>query len=137
MWFMIKGAFWFSLVLMALPFLSQQSENDASETTAQLDVGDSLSAALTALADIRRICERQPEVCETGGQTFAALGARARDGALIAYEFLDSRFSDTDAPTDTAAGNAEVLTGPADPELATGSLPANKAENIGLSVSGS
>lgn len=106
MWFLIKGSFWFSLVLIALPLFSSESR-DALEQAPPLEVGESMAAALEAFDDIRQICVRKPEVCETGGETFAALGIRAKEGARIAYEFLDSKF----------AG--------ADDGLVTGSLPAD------------
>jgi hypothetical protein len=104
MWFLIKGSFWFSLVLIALPFLDQNSR-EALEDAPPLEVSQSMAAAVEALEDIRQICVRKPEVCETGSETFAALGSRAKEGARIAYQFLDSKFAD------------------GEPDLTTGSLP--------------
>lgn len=104
MWFMIKTTFWFSLVLVTLPFLDQQSRETLSEAP-PLEVGQSLAAAMAAIDDIKQICLRKPDICETGGQTFSALGVRAREGARIAYEFLDTKFAD------------------GKPELVTGSVP--------------
>lgn len=95
MWFLIKGSFWFSLVLIALPLFNSESR-DALEQAPPLEVGESMAAAIEAFEDIRQICVRKPEVCETGGETFAALGIRAREGARIAYEFLDSKFAGAD-----------------------------------------
>lgn len=104
MWFLIKGSFWFSLVLITLPFLDQSSR-EALEDAPPLEVGQSMAATVEAIDDIRQICVRKPEVCQTGSETFAALGTRAKEGARIAYQFLDSKFAD------------------GDPQLTTGSLP--------------
>jgi hypothetical protein len=93
MWFLIKGSFWFSLVLIALPLFDSGSR-ETLENAPPLEVGQSMAAAMEALDDIRQICVRKPEVCETGSETFAALGIRAKEGARIAYEFLDAKFTD-------------------------------------------
>ncbi|MDF1607298.1 DUF5330 domain-containing protein [Hoeflea sp. YIM 152468] len=102
MWFLIKGSFWFSLVLIALPFLDTSSQ-EALEQAPPLEVGQSMAAAMEALGDIRQICVRKPEICETGSETFAALGVRAREGARIAYRFLDNRFSEEEAALTTGS----------------------------------
>ncbi|PWW02193.1 hypothetical protein DFR52_102861 [Hoeflea marina] len=102
MWFMIKGAFWFSLVLIALPMLSPQSQAEL-DGAPPVEVGDSVAAAISAFEDIKQICVRKPDVCETGGKTFVALGVRAKEGARVAYEFLDSQFSGDEAELTTAS----------------------------------
>lgn len=38
-----------------------------------------------AVSDIRGICDRRPDVCETGGELFSYAGSRAREGLVIAY----------------------------------------------------
>lgn len=93
MWFLIKGSFWFSLVLITLPFLDAESR-DKLDGAPPLEVGESVAAAVEAFEDIKQICVRNPDICETGSQTFAALGVRAKEGARIAYEFLDAKFAD-------------------------------------------
>lgn len=102
MWFMIKGAFWFSLVLVALPVLSPHSR-EALDGAPPVEVADSVAAAIAAFEDIKQICVRKPDVCETGGKTFAALGVRAKEGARVAYEFLDAKFAGDDAELTTAS----------------------------------
>ncbi|MEP3437411.1 MAG: DUF5330 domain-containing protein [Hoeflea sp.] len=102
MWFLIKGSFWFSLVLIALPFLDTGSR-EALETAPPLEVGQSVAAAVEAFEDIKQICVRKPDICETGSETFAALGTRAKEGARIAYQFLDSKFANDE--TDLVTGS--------------------------------
>jgi hypothetical protein len=109
MWFLIKGSFWFSLVLIALPVFDSDSR-EALEGAPPLEVGQGMAAAMGAIEDIKQICVRRPDVCETGSETVAALGIRAKHGARIAYEFLDSKFANDEA------------------ELVTGSLPHSTKE---------
>lgn len=104
MWFLIKGSFWFSLVLITLPFLDSSSQEEL-EKAPPLEVGQSVAAAIEAFEDIKQICVRNPDICDTGSETFAALGLRAKHGARIAYQFLDDKFAGDDT------------------EIVTGSLP--------------
>lgn len=92
MWTLAKGVFWFSMVLVTIPFFDAGTRERLADAP-PVAVGDSVTAAFTALEDIRGICARNPGVCETGSETVAALGMRAREGARIAYEFLDDRFA--------------------------------------------
>ena len=96
MWFLIKGTFWFSLVLVLLPFLDASS-SATLENGPKVDVGDTVSAASEAFGYISALCVEKPDVCIKGTETFVALGHRAREGARVAYLFLDQQFA---APSD-------------------------------------
>lgn len=94
MGFLIRMAFWFSLVLLVLPL-------DTSETT-----GESISpiqaffAAREAVDDVSGICERKPDVCEVGKAAMQTIGARARETARIAYEMLEDNGAAKPVPAD-------------------------------------
>jgi len=105
MWFLIKATFWFSLVLVLLPFLDPSSSQKL-EHAPKVELGDTFAAANEAFQYISAICTQKPEICEKGAETFVALGHRAREGARIAYEFLDTQFAETDTQPD-----AKVTTG--------------------------
>ncbi|APG83839.1 DUF5330 domain-containing protein [Sinorhizobium americanum] len=123
MWFLVKAAFWFSLVLVLLPFLDPSSSAKL-ENGPKVEIGDTFSAANDAFQYISAICIQKPDVCEKGAETFVALGHRAREGARIAYEFLDSQF----AETETGAPDAKVMTGTVGPaENLSSGEPANEA----------
>jgi len=102
MWFLIKGTFWFSLVLVLLPFLDPASSAKL-EKGPSVELGDTFSAATEALSYVTAMCLEKPDVCEKGSETFVALGHRAREGARIAYQFLDTQF----AEDGTAVAKAE------------------------------
>ena len=96
MWFLIKGTFWFSLVLVLLPFLNAESSAKLERGPA-VEIGDTLTAASEAVHYLTALCLEKPDVCRKGSETFVALGHRAREGALIAYQFLDHQFADDSA----------------------------------------
>lgn len=93
MWFAIKGTFWFSLVLVLLPIFDKETATKL-QGAPQVEITDALSAASGAYEYVSALCTEKPEVCAKGSETFTALGYRAREGARIAYEFLDNRFRD-------------------------------------------
>jgi hypothetical protein len=84
MGFLLKGAFWFTIVLLALPLLDDTPKEVSQAQTPQVELTQTLAAAFIAFDDIRAICERHPEVCETSGQALNALGVRARESAMVA-----------------------------------------------------
>lgn len=90
MFFLIRTAFWFSLVLLFLPIWPSSDGTDAQPVGAI----QALSAAQRAVGDLAGICERQPEVCETGKEAAHTIGVRARESARMAYEILDSQLAD-------------------------------------------
>lgn len=104
MFFLIRMAFWFSLVLLALPF------DSATDKTGEPSVSaiQALVAAREAVGDISGLCERKPDVCETGKSAMHTVGQRAIKTAKFAAEMIDDG---------TAADNPDDAT-------TTGSVPA-------------
>lgn len=114
MGFIIRSVFWLSLVLLLIPFGTSGSDGKAD----MVSPVEALLAARGALQDITGMCERKPDVCETGKAALHTIGVRAREGARLAYEVLDSRYGDE--TTDLAAGD------PIADVIATGSVPATR-----------
>ncbi len=117
MWFLIKGSFWFGLVLVALSVFSSESSDNAGHP--QLQLSDAFTAASGAYVYITGMCSEKPEVCSKGGKTLTALGYRAREGARVAYELLDSQFRDDNSKM----ASAKTAVPPAPVALAAPSLP--------------
>ncbi len=105
MWFLIKGSFWFGLVLVLLSFFSGESSTSSQPA---LQFSDAFVAATGAYDYVTGMCGEKPEVCVKGAETMAAIGHRAREGARVAYELLDSRFGDDNAAKPTVAPNAPI-----------------------------
>lgn len=53
---------------------------------------EALLAVKDTVNDLGNFCERNSDTCKTGKTFFGSLGERARDGARIAYEYLDRTF---------------------------------------------
>jgi hypothetical protein len=107
MWFLIKTTFWFSLVLVLLPVFSSQSTTRL-QNAPTVQVSDAFGAASGAFQYVSALCSEKPDVCVKGGETLTALGYRAREGALVAYQFLDTHFG-ADKAGDKAAVPPETL----------------------------
>lgn len=101
--FLIRTGFWFSLVLLFLP-LAPDGASDGGDAVGPLQA---IVAARDAIGDVTGMCERKPEVCETGRAALQTIGVRARESARIAYELLDGQFGEPDA-TITTGGVAET-----------------------------
>ncbi len=95
MWFLIKASFWFSVVLIALPFFDGGTEKTL-QGAPQVEAVDTVLAAAGAINYMTKICEDRPLVCEKGGETLNALGYRAREGARIAYRLIDKGLDNQD-----------------------------------------
>ena len=93
MWFLIKGAFWFSLVLVMLPIFDEDAANRLKDEKG-VELTDALGAAAGAISYVGSLCSEKPDVCVKGAETFSALGSRAREGARVAYTYLDTKFAD-------------------------------------------
>jgi hypothetical protein len=98
MWFLIRGVFWFSLVLVILPFFDGGAQKKL-ENAPQVQASDAISAAAGAISYMSKICADRPDVCQKGAETVNALGSRAKEGALVAYKLLDSKFDNQPAVT--------------------------------------
>jgi Family of unknown function (DUF5330) len=113
MFFLLRMAFWLSIVVILLP--TGQSQPPAAG--AQFSAADAVSAAGAAVSDLRHFCTRQPEACAVGGQAAVAFGHKAQASAKMLYEFLSKQLGPTDkAATDaTATGSIRGSNGAAVP----------------------
>jgi hypothetical protein len=96
MWLLIRGAFWFSLVLVMLPIFDQDA-TDRLANEPGVELTDALGAAAGVLSYAGELCAQKPEVCVKGAETFTTLGSRAREGARVAYTYLDTQFANEEA----------------------------------------
>jgi hypothetical protein len=83
MFFLLRMAFWLSVVLILLPTgTSQQVPANSVGAT------DAISAASATVGDLRQFCTRQPDACTVGSQVATELGYKAQAGAKMLYQFL-------------------------------------------------
>ncbi|MCK7612741.1 DUF5330 domain-containing protein [Roseibium sediminicola] len=85
----------------------------------KVDPVSAFLAAQATVSDIGGFCGRNPQACETGGNALTAIGSRARDGARIVYEFLDTQIADGSGAESLVTGStASAPAAPADQKLA-------------------
>lgn len=93
MFFLLRVAFWLSIVVILLPS-APTSKNEGGRP---INAVEAIGAAHAAVKDARGFCVREPEACETGSQALHAFGQKAQQGAKLLYEFLSDRFADAPA----------------------------------------
>lgn len=125
--FLIRAAFWFTIVLLVLPFAQSRPETQASpevapgvaQTTqvpqspaADVSSREAVTALQGAVSDVSGFCDRQAEACDAGRSVISALGARLRDGAATLAYILDEAL----AGEEGQAGPSPVAPGTLTPE---------------------
>ena len=88
MFFMLRVAFWLTIVLALLP--TGGSQPQASGNT-QFNTVEAMSAAGAAVGDVSGFCDRQPDACKVGAQAAVVIGQRAQAGASMVYDFIQDR----------------------------------------------
>ena len=107
MFFLIRVAFWLSIVILLLPTgKSGQSANGPQFAT------EAITAAGAAVADMSQFCARQPTACEAGSQAAVAFGQKAQASAKMIYEFLTDRLGPEDPSPGAQRSTAAPGTSP-------------------------
>lgn len=102
MFFLVRKAFWLVLVLAMVPFFSGKEQADGFN----VDPVAAFMAAQATVSDLTGFCGRNPQACETGGEAIAAIGASARDGAKLVYQYFDGTGADSGSGNPATGGEA-------------------------------
>lgn len=97
MFFLIRTAFWLSIVILLLPTPESAKVPDSGIGAAQ-----AVTAASAAVSDMGQFCSRQPETCQVGSQALVHFGHKAQASAKWLYEKFTSK-SDVPAPVSSPA----------------------------------
>ncbi len=89
MFFLLRMAFWLTVVCILLPSGSKTTSPDA-----QIDATQAAALAGAAVSDMRGFCNRQPDACVVGGKVAVALGHKAEAGARTLYEFIRAKLNE-------------------------------------------
>ena len=81
--FLIRAAFWLSLVVMLIP-----ADPDSGQEAPRVSAMQAFFAAKATVADMSGFCERNPDVCTTGGAAFRVFAEKARSGARTLYDYF-------------------------------------------------
>jgi hypothetical protein len=106
MFFLLRAAFWLSIVLLLLPSDPAKRIDPARP---QFGAAEALGFAQAAFEDARGFCARRPEACETGSHALHGLGEKAQYGAKLMYEFLSDKLADEPSvKRENKTGNARL-----------------------------
>ena len=106
MFFLLRMAFWLTVVCVLLPSGTKSTSPDAN-----VDAKQAVTLASAAVSDVRGFCDRQPDACVVGGKVAIALGHKAEAGARTIYDFVTTKLSEKSTPAEKTA--AKVVSVPA------------------------
>ena len=115
MFFLIRTAFWLSIVIMLLP------TPDSMKTEGGVGATQAISAASATMADMKGFCVRQPEACDVGAQALTQFGRKAQASARWLYEFLGDKLGNNQ----TASAAHPVRATPAETDPSQNTLTAS------------
>jgi uncharacterized protein DUF5330 len=119
MMFLLRAAFWLSVVVILLP--TPAAEKQAAD---KVGATQAITAASAAVSDMGQFCARQPEACAVGSQALTQFGHKAQASAKWLYELLSEKLgSDHTASaeprkTPASATDSQHTLTPADAEPA-------------------
>ena len=97
MFFLIRTAFWLSIVILLLPTPESMKPSEPNIGAAQ-----AVTAASATVSDMSQFCTRQPDACQVGSQALTYLGHKA----LASSKWLFEKFSSKSEPSPTPASKA-------------------------------
>jgi hypothetical protein len=106
MFFLLRMAFWLTVVCVLLPSGTKSTSSDAN-----IDPKQAVTLASAAVSDARGFCDRQPDACEAGGKVAVALGHKAEAGARTIYDFITTKLAEKSAP-EKAAAKVDTVSAP-------------------------
>ena len=86
MFFLIRAAFWISIVIVLLP-----TPESAKVPEAGIGAAQAVTAASATVSDMGQFCTRQPEACQVGSQALTYFGHKAQASAKWVYEKFTSK----------------------------------------------
>ena len=115
MFFLIRTAFWLSIVIMLLPTPDSMKTPESGIGATQ-----AVSAASATVSDMKQFCTRQPDACDVGAQALTSFGYKAQASAKWLYEFLSAKLG----TEHTASVARQPKAAPADPDSSQNTLTA-------------
>ena len=107
MFFLLRMAFWLSVVCVLLPSGTKSASPDAN-----IDTKQAVTLAGAAVTDMRGFCDRQPDACVVGGKVAVALGHKAEAGARTIYDFITAKLAEKSAAPEKTAAKLVPVPGP-------------------------
>ena len=98
--FLIRMTFWFSLVLLLLPL-----DTGADGGEPAVNPIRAFLAAGEAVSDLAGMCERKPDVCETGASALHTIAGRAREGTRMVLRYVGEDEETVETDDETVTGS--------------------------------
>jgi hypothetical protein len=134
MFFLLRMAFWLTVILAVLPvFVTHDNAPSSNGAAAKFSAGDAIGAATAAVADLGQFCSRRPEACETGMQAAAAVGASAQTGVKILYGYIQNRTAADAEPAISRTGSVNARKTAQAKPAATGSAITGQRNTLSTS----
>src|SRR5215208_5612150 len=86
MFFLIRAAFWLSIVIVLLP-----TPDSVKVPEAGIGAAQAVTAASATVSDMSQFCMRQPDACQVGSQALSYFGHKAQASAKWVYEKFTSK----------------------------------------------
>jgi hypothetical protein len=90
MFFILRMAFWLTIVCVLLPGSGEKTQSPE----AKIDAVQAVTLASAAVSDVRGFCGRNPDACVVGGQVATAITHRAEAGARTIINFVSNQLAD-------------------------------------------
>jgi hypothetical protein len=100
--FLLRAAFWLTIVILLIPADPQSGE------APRVTIINAFMAARATIADLSGFCERNPDVCVTGGAAFDIFTEKAENGVRMLYRYFDE--DSEDQPADVESGHGTLNT---------------------------
>lgn len=98
MGFLIKTAFWLSLVIVFLP----APQNEGAKTAQMIGTTEAVSLLTAALNDARGFCSRNPDACVTGAAAAQTFGYKAQYATQLLHDLIADKLDDAAAASPPA-----------------------------------
>ena len=100
--FLLRSAFWLTIVILLIPADPQSGE------APRVTLVNALMAARSAVADMSGFCDRNPDVCVTGGAAIDVFAEKAENGVQMIYRYLGDE--GTSEPADPQGDGGTLTT---------------------------
>ena len=90
--FLIRAAFWLSIAILFIPADPQTGESP------RVTVANAFLAAKATVADLSGFCDRNPDVCVTGGAAIDLFAEKAENGVRMLYRYINETQDDEQGP---------------------------------------
>jgi uncharacterized protein DUF5330 len=101
MFFLLRTAFWLSIVIALLP------APESMKPESGVGAAQAVSAASATFSDVSQFCARQPDACQIGSQALSHFGHKAQASAKWLYDTLTSKSAATQTPAEPAKAVAD------------------------------